>query len=89
MRNVMLMESAVGRALRATTSAFRRDDPARKWCLRHRRDNHRVAPLELNVNDQSAIKVRPPGKIAIWASVWGRAVETATLLMYITIRGMR
>ena len=24
------------------------------WCLRHRRDSHRLAPLEFNVNDQNA-----------------------------------
>ena len=30
------------------------DDPARSWCLWHRRDRHRLPPLEFNVNDQNA-----------------------------------
>jgi len=28
------------------------DVPARKWCLWHRRDSHRLAPLEFGVNGQ-------------------------------------
>ena len=51
----MLIEWAVGRGpegddVQRSAGMF----PRGRWCLWHRRDNHRLAPLELNVNDQNA-----------------------------------
>lgn len=46
--------------LRATTSSVPRwMIPRGSWCLWHRRDSHRLAPLEWDVNNQNAIKMRP------------------------------
>ena len=55
MRNAMLLEWAVGRGPEGDdVQRSAGEVPARKWCLWHRRDSHRLAPLEKNVNDQNA-----------------------------------
>ncbi len=55
MRNVVLLEWAVGRDPEGDdVQRSAGDDPARSWCLEHRRDNQRLAPLEFDVNDQNA-----------------------------------
>ena len=54
-RNGMLIEWAVGRGPEGgRLSVFRGDVPARKGCLWHRRDGHRLTPLGVGVNDQDA-----------------------------------
>jgi hypothetical protein len=55
MPNVLLIEVAVGRVpeggdVQRSAGMILRGG----WCLWHRRDSHRLAPLEFHVNDQNA-----------------------------------